>query len=201
MAGLWQETLQRAAIPAAKRHPVHIIVDEVQDYLHLPTDLSDALAQARGLGVGFTLAHQYLSQLPKDTQAAVLANARSRVCFHQSTDDAPIFAKGHPELQPADFTALGAYQVYVSMHDHRAESNASRYVFGRTLPLGEPATTSHEMHERSRKRWGRPLSDIEAAFAELVEGNDRTSGQAVGRRRITKSSNTGTASEDPGGQV
>ncbi len=32
-------------------------------YLHLPLDFADALAQARGLGVGFALAHQYLHQL------------------------------------------------------------------------------------------------------------------------------------------
>ena len=63
VAELWAATQERATIPAAKRHPVMVYIDEVQNYLHLPTDLGDALAQARGYGVGFHLAHQYLAQL------------------------------------------------------------------------------------------------------------------------------------------
>jgi len=31
---------------------VIVYADEFQDYVHLPTDMADALAQARGLGVG-----------------------------------------------------------------------------------------------------------------------------------------------------
>jgi type IV secretory pathway TraG/TraD family ATPase VirD4 len=61
-ASLWQAIQARAAVPASKRRPVMVYIDEVQDYLHLPTDLGDALAQARGFGVGFTLAHQFLGQ-------------------------------------------------------------------------------------------------------------------------------------------
>lgn len=39
-------------LPPEKRHIVSVYIDELQDYLSLPTDLSDALAQARGLGWG-----------------------------------------------------------------------------------------------------------------------------------------------------
>ncbi len=49
---LWQAILGRAAIAPERRHPVFVYVDEFQDYLHLPLDLADALAQTRGLGVG-----------------------------------------------------------------------------------------------------------------------------------------------------
>ncbi len=56
----WSAIQSRSAIPPAKRHPVMVYIDEVQSYLHLPTDLGEALAQARGYGVGFTLAHQFL---------------------------------------------------------------------------------------------------------------------------------------------
>lgn len=46
-------------------------------YLHTGTELGEA----RGYGAGFTLAHQFLDQLPSEMRAAVLANARSRVVF------------------------------------------------------------------------------------------------------------------------
>ncbi|UJH70451.1 type IV secretory system conjugative DNA transfer family protein [Ornithinimicrobium sp. INDO-MA30-4] len=57
---LWQAALGRAAVPQSQRRPSYVFIDEVQEYLRLPGDLSDALAQARGLGVGFVLAHQHL---------------------------------------------------------------------------------------------------------------------------------------------
>lgn len=169
VADLWQATLERTTIPEAKRHPVHVIIDEVQNYLRLPTDLADALAQARGLGVGFTLAHQYLDQLPQGMRSAVLGNARSRVCFHLPPSDAAVMAKGHPELTPDDFTALGAFQIYASLQGNAAtQQRGDRYVSGRTQPL-PPATASPEdLRRLSRERYGHPLGDIEAELADLA---------------------------------
>lgn len=60
----WTLALSRANVAPERRHLVSLYIDELQDYLTLPTDLSDALAQARGLGVGITMAHQYRAQLP-----------------------------------------------------------------------------------------------------------------------------------------
>ena len=59
----WTLALSRANLPPERRHLVSVYIDELQDYLSLPTDLSDALAQARGLGVGMTLAHQLVGKL------------------------------------------------------------------------------------------------------------------------------------------
>lgn len=198
VAGLWQATLQRAAVPASRRAPVHVVVDELQDYLHLPTDLADALAQARGLGVGFTLAHQYLGQLPKEMQTAVLANARSRICFQQSAADAPVFAKGHPKLEPADLQALGAYQVYASLHEHGAAVGSGRFVSGRTLPLGPELQPAGDLRAASRERWGQPVSEVEAGFAALLDPPGRAD-QSVGRRRVRAGSGSGSSS-NPGAQ-
>ncbi len=180
VAELWQATLERAAIPAERRRPAHVVVDELQDYLHLPTDLSDALAQARGLGVGFTLAHQYLDQLPRDMQAAVLANARSRVCFQLPPGDAVTMAKGHPELIAEDLSSLGSHDVYASLLH---SGKASPYVSGTTQPLGKPTGSAADIRARSRQRFGRPLSEIEAGFAALVDG-PMPPDSPPGRRRV-----------------
>lgn len=71
VAQLWQLTLARATTLAERRTPVSVYVDEMQDYLHLPTDLSDALSQSRSLGVAWHLAHQYRGQAPQDLLAAI----------------------------------------------------------------------------------------------------------------------------------
>ncbi|MBL0002497.1 MAG: type IV secretion system DNA-binding domain-containing protein [Actinomycetales bacterium] len=135
VADLWQATLERTTMPENRRHPVHVIIDEVQDYLRLPTDLADALAQARGLGVGFTLAHQYLDQLPAGMRSAILGNARSRVCFQLPPSDAAVMAKGHPELTADDFTSLGAFHVCASLH--RQPERPVRLRTNRTAPEGQ----------------------------------------------------------------
>jgi len=182
VAQLWQAIQARAVVPIHKRDPVLVYIDEVQDYLHLPTDLSDALAQARGFGVGFTLAHQFLSQLPPPMRAAVLSNARSRVCFQLSREDGGLFAKGHPELSPEDFTALGQYQVYASLF---ARGAASPYASGVTLPPSPATSRPAELLRISRQRYGRPLDEIEAGFTDLLKASHHNSETPLGRRRRT----------------
>ncbi|TQN41693.1 type IV secretion system coupling TraD/TrwB family protein [Blastococcus colisei] len=166
VSALWQATHSRAAIPADRRHPVMVYIDEVQDYLHLPTDLGDALAQARGLGVGFTLAHQYLDQLPPAMRSAVLSNARSRVCFQLSHEDAAALAKGHPELSPEDFTALGPFEVYASLF---TGGRVTPYASGRTLAPSSPARDAGLLRRASAERYGQAVDAVEAGFAELLE--------------------------------
>jgi len=182
VAELWQATLERAAIAPERRHPVMVFIDEVQDYLHLPTDLGDALAQARGLGVGFSLAHQFLAQLPNEMRAGMLANARSRVCFQLSHDDAVAMAKGHPELSPDDFTALGQYEVYASLF---ARGRVTPYALGRTLAPSAPTSDSAALRRSSRERYGRPLDEVEVGFADLIEhgpGEGAMASVGIGKR-------------------
>ena len=107
---LWQAILGRSAIAPERRHAVFVYVDEFQDYMHLPLDFADALTQARGLGVGFVAAHQYLHQLDPAMRSAVLANAQSRVAFRLPSEDARVVA-ADSALAPEDFQGLGAFRV------------------------------------------------------------------------------------------
>ena len=180
VARLWQTILARARVPAERRHPVMVYIDEVQDYLHLPTDLADALAQARGLGVGFTLAHQFLAQLPPAMRAAVMANARSRVCFQLGPDDAIAIAKGAAGLAAEDFMALGRYEVYASLF---TDGQATGYASGRTLPPSEPCSDPEQLLRSSRERYGQPLDQTEAGFADLASSASDAAQDPLGRRR------------------
>ena len=153
VSSLWQAIQSRSAIPAERRHPVMVYIDEVQDYLHLPTDIGEALAQARGLGVGFTLAHQFLGQLSPELKAGVLANARSRVCFQLAHEDAVALSKSHPELEPADLTALSQYEIYASMF---SGGQVTPYASGTTRPAGEATADVEAIRTASRSRYGRP---------------------------------------------
>jgi hypothetical protein len=177
---LWQRGLERSQLPARRRHPVMIFIDEMADYVRLPTDLGDALAQARGLGVGYTLATQHLGQLPPALRTAVQANARSKVCFQLSHEDAVVMARGS-DLAPQDFTSLPAFQAYASL---LSSNTPTPYASLSTQPLPEPTGQTADIRRRSRERYGRPLSDVEAVWAELA-GQAAHDGP-VGRVRLDR---------------
>ena len=165
---LWQAVLGRTAILPERRHPVIVYADEFQDYVHLPTDMADALAQARGLGVGLTLAHQHLAQLPANLRAAVLANARSRVCFQVSGEDANVMAKlAGDKLEPSDFQRLRRYEAYAQIV---SGGEITDFASIRTLPLPHARVDPQEVRELSRQRYGRPVEQLEAEIRQLLEG-------------------------------
>lgn len=164
---LWLALRERVAVPSASRVPVMIYVDEVQDFLKLPTDLGDALATSRSLKAAWHLAHQYVSQLNPAMRAAFEANARSRIAFQLHPADARAMAAGQSVLSAEDFTTLPAYHVYASLMRH---NQLQPWASGITLPPPEACSAGEDIRARSRARYGRPLADIEADFAELLNG-------------------------------
>ncbi len=168
IAELWQAVLGRAAITPERRHPVIVYADEFQDYVHLPTDMADALAQSRSYGVGWVVAHQHLAQLPANLRAAVLANARSRVCFQVTADDANVMAKlAGDKLEPADFQRLRRYEAYARIV---AGGEITDFASLRTLPLPPTTVDPQAVRELSRRRYGRPVDEVEAEIRQLLQG-------------------------------
>ncbi|GAB4078656.1 type IV secretory system conjugative DNA transfer family protein [Nostocoides australiense] len=165
VAELWQATTARANLAKSRRPPVMVYLDEFAAFMHLPTDLADALARSRGMGVSYTLAHQFLGQLTPGMRTAVLANTRSRICFQLSTDDAAVIARSAPELEPVDFTSLGAFELYASVF---ARDKSTPFASARTLPSPKAISRPGEVRAASRARYGQSLTDIEAEFAALA---------------------------------
>jgi hypothetical protein len=176
---LWQATLGRSAIAPERRHPVFVYVDEFQDYLHLPLDFADALAQARGLRVGFVLAHQYLHQLEPAMRSAVLANAQSRVAFRLGADDARQLSAGSG-LAPEDFQGLGAFQCYTQLV---AKAAVQPWCSARTLPPVDSTSDPRAVRAASRQTYGTDRSDIDAGIRELVLRRRAGSDDDLGPRR------------------
>lgn len=180
LARVWQAIQRRAALPASQRRPVYGFVDEFQDYVAIPTSFSDLLAQARGLGLGLTLAHQHLGQLPNVLRDAVLANARSKVVFQTSAADARLLAREFaPYLQAADLQGLGPYEIVAALS---TGGRVAPPVTGVTMPPPAPIPgRAQQVRQRSRQRDGRGRTDVEAAIRRRIERPHRSA--PVGRRR------------------
>ncbi len=179
---VWQEIQQRTRVVPERRRPVSLVVDEFQNYLHLPTDFADVLAQARGLGVGVVAAHQHLGQLTPTVRSALLANAQSRVLFRLAAADASVFAKTGRLLDAAAIEGLGRYETYISLVSDGA---VTAYASARTLPLPNPVRDPQVLVERSRARWACSVEDIDTEHRELSNPSRPTQPDDLGPRRRT----------------
>jgi len=177
VAELWHATTARAGVPPAERRPVMAYLDEWQHFVHLPTPMPSMLAEARGLGLSLTLAHQHLDQLSEEARHAVLANARSRVIFQlPSTDARAMSREVAPMLSSDDLSGLGEYEVVCQLF---ASGTTQAPATGRTRPLPPALADAARVRSSSRDRYGVDRDEVERSIRERQQGS--RSGQ-VGRR-------------------
>jgi hypothetical protein len=179
---LWQAVQKRAALPAADRPATFAYIDEFHDFLHLPLGIEAMLAQARALGLGLTLAHQHLGQLPLSVRDAVLANARSRVVFQVAAKDAGILAKElAPHLKAADLQGLGRYEIVTTL---AAGARVAPPATAVTLPPSDPTGQAALARLRSREHFGAARADVEAAI-QARHTTPSKPARSTGRRRTS----------------
>lgn len=182
LGGFFTAVQRRSQVEPDKRHPAFVYLDEFADILRLPVSLADALATARGFGVGLVLAHQELKgQLTPEIRAAVLANARSKVVFQTGHDDAVVLAKVlGGGLTPNDLQGLRAYETYQALTvGGRTMSPASVL----TLPLDRPLGTLGEIRRRSAERYGVKRAETDAVIRARRSGAAPADGPIGSRRR------------------
>jgi TraM recognition site of TraD and TraG len=116
VARVWQAATARARTGQPLRAPASLYVDECQNFLTLPYRFEELLPEARGYGLALVLAHQHLGQLPRELHDALSANARTKVYFSCSPEDARTLERHvHPHLGAYDLAHLGAYQAAVRL--------------------------------------------------------------------------------------
>jgi hypothetical protein len=119
LSGLWAHTVRRSSLPPENRADATIVVDECHNFLHLPIGVDDMLAEARGYRASYVLAHQHLGQLPPDVREAVDANARNKVIFTVSPDDAAKLARHvAPYFEASDLARRPAFEVVARVVHH-----------------------------------------------------------------------------------
>ena len=138
------------------------------------------VAQARGLGVGVTLAHQYRDQLPPEVRAGVDANARNKIVFGLNSKDAKDMAAMAPELSAEDFMTLPRYQIYTSF---QSGGKSTGWVMGRTLPPTPALRDPAELYARSMRTYGTPAEETEEEYLKTVM-NHSAPGSAAGETPI-----------------
>jgi hypothetical protein len=180
VARLWAAIQRRSAVAPERRHPVFLYLDEFGEIMRLRLDFGDALAEARGLGVGLTLAHQSLSQLTPNTKSATMAHPRSRVVLQTGYEDAAALARALGSgLSASDIQQLETFETYQALCiGGRTTAPASV----RTLPLSASFGSFAEVVAHSRAQWGQERAAVDAELLRRrnVEGSG---GGPIGTRR------------------
>jgi hypothetical protein len=154
LSKVWQAATHRARIDQAARRDTCCYADEAHNFLSLPIRFDEALAEARKYRLSLCLAHQYLGQLPKELREAISANARNKIVFAVSPQDARDLERHFaPELSAHDLANLGAYQAAARLVAGGAEQPACTL---RTRPAPPPVPgRADTLRQQARQHFGR----------------------------------------------
>lgn len=174
---LWQLTLARAATDKARRTPVSVFLDEAQMFLHLDSDLGEALEQSRSLGVAWHIAHQHRAQMPANLLAGIDANTLNKIIFALQPADARTVAQGAVRISHEDILALPPYEIYASL---LSGGQRTGWFSARTLPPPQAISNPDAVLAESQARYGSTATDAPVVAVAAVAPRDD---EPVGRKK------------------
>lgn len=158
-----QLAMGRQAQKIESRRPFYLYIDEFQNFI--TPSMAEILSGARKYNLGLILAHQELRQLDRDREvaSAVLSNAYTRVVFRVGDSDARALENGFGYFEARDLQNLEIGHAICRIE--RADNDFNLKVFFEPeRPSGESDSMRSRVMAASRKRYGTPRSEIEAAF-------------------------------------
>ncbi|MBC3194059.1 type IV secretion system DNA-binding domain-containing protein [Pseudonocardia sp. C8] len=172
VARVWQAATARAAVPERERLDASLYVDEAHNFLNLPYAMEDMLAEARGYRLSMTLAHQHLGQLGKDLKEGISTNARSKIFFNASPEDARELARHTaPRVSEHDLAHLGAFHAATRLVVNGEETQPFTLA---TQPLPPAIRGRARMVRQAAARHTQPLSTA------AEEGRDQAAPESTG---------------------
>jgi hypothetical protein len=165
VARVWQAALARAAVAQEQRADAALYVDEVQNFLNLPTPIPDVLAEARGYRLSLVMAHQHLGQLTRELREGIAANARTKVFFQASREDAQALEREvRPELAAHDLAHLPVYTAAVRLC-HNGQTSRAFTIMTEALSAEIPGQ-AERVRAATRKRIGVPREQTDDCLAK-----------------------------------
>jgi type IV secretory pathway TraG/TraD family ATPase VirD4 len=169
LGGLLLVGVQLAAMERPRGGPrVHLYADEFQNFVS--GSVATMLSESRKFGLGLTLSHQYLGQLPEAILGAVLGNVGSCVIFRLGgADAATLEAELAPFFSARDLQSLEAHHAVVRL----LVRGCSTHPFSaRMLPPPAMPADAEERREKvrrqSRLRFARSVREVEASLARSL---------------------------------
>ncbi|MFN8283354.1 MAG: type IV secretion system DNA-binding domain-containing protein [Chitinophagales bacterium] len=114
VTAITSSAFSRVDIIEEERKPFFVYLDEFHNYTTL--SLVNMLSELRKFHVGLILAHQYVQQLDKEIQHAIIGNVGTKVIFRIGHHDASVWAKEmKPIFTDTDFMQLPNRYIYLTL--------------------------------------------------------------------------------------
>jgi hypothetical protein len=160
---------RRAGLPAAKRRPWHLYIDEFQNFMNLSVGFERILAESRKQALGLVTANQYLGQLNPSVRQAIFGNVGTLIVFRLGVEDAYTVAK---EL--GVFTAEDILNLEVGQAIARVGASQTAFNLHTFREPPEPADDpTQRVVALARQRYARPRRDVEAELAEVTKAAEK----------------------------
>jgi hypothetical protein len=178
----WAAVESRARVAPERRHPVRLVLDELQSLASLPIGLETFFERTRSMNCGVVAATQAASRLPESTRQSLFGNVGSLLTFKAGADEAARLARELPGLSAEDVMSLGRYECALRLNTAGLGSG-SAVVTGHTEPLPPVTGQAAGIRARTAERYGRDRREVEAELRRRIEGEPGQDDGSVGRSR------------------
>jgi hypothetical protein len=144
--------MNRVFQAAEDRADFYLYVDEFQNFA--TEAFIKILSEARKFKLNLIIANQYMSQLDKTIQDAILGNVGSLISFVVGNQDAKVLASEFgPTFPPEDLVKIGKYQVICKLS---IDSETTQPFYAATLaPLSCKNQQRDKLIRISQEHWGK----------------------------------------------
>ncbi|UED88604.1 type IV secretion system DNA-binding domain-containing protein [Streptomyces profundus] len=151
VARTWQAATARAHQPEHARVDASLYLDECHNFLNLPYPVEEMLAEARGYRLSLNLAHQHLAQLPTDLREAISTNARNKIFFTASPEDARALERHtQPSLAAHDLAHLARHQAAARLLTDHTDTTSAFTLTTNPAPPPTPGRAHHLRQSANR---------------------------------------------------
>lgn len=144
--------MNRVFQSAEQRSDFYLYVDEFQNFA--TEAFIKILSEARKFRLNLIVANQYMAQLDRTIQDAILGNVGSLISFVVGNQDAYVLAKEFgPQFPPEDLVKIGKYQVICKLS---IDSETTQPFYAVTLaPLSCKNQQRDKLIRTSQMHWGK----------------------------------------------
>ncbi|EKE28940.1 MAG: hypothetical protein ACD_2C00263G0006 [uncultured bacterium (gcode 4)] len=155
---IFQAAMSRQSEWKDHRRPFYLYVDEFQNFA--TETFNEILSEARKYGLGLTVAHQFIRQIPQKISEALFWNVWTIVSFRISPEDALIMKQQFdPFLDAYDLANLNQREFYCKL---LVKWQVKDPFSLKTMYIEDPVVDTNriqEIYNESRKRYSRSLEE------------------------------------------
>jgi hypothetical protein len=159
LGALFLTAAKHAAYERRDRNLFTLYTDELQNFVGFGEDLETMLAEVRKFGVSVCTANQFLEQLPLELRAALLAIG-THIFFQLSPPDAQFAAQAFDGGKPLAERLKNLPPRYVIV-----KSGSDPLLEAVVPELRKQSFDGRDLYERSRQRWAKSRTAVEAEIA------------------------------------